>query len=129
MWHDGSARAGWPLAALAAAVMTFAHYAQVAGKELTGQKLLDAIEGSKSKPLANLLVGLNIRHLGGAGAVALAEHCGHLDRIESATEEELAGVEGMGAIIASPSRGRSHWHGSSGAVRHVDGLRGPKRME
>ena len=68
--------------------------------DVSVQKLLDAIEGSKSKPLANLLVGLNIRHLGGAGAVALAEHCGHLDRIESATEEELAGVEGMGAIIA-----------------------------
>lgn len=68
--------------------------------EVSVQKLLDAIEGSKTKPLANLLVGLNIRHLGGAGAVALAEHFGHLDRIESATEEELAGVEGVGAIIA-----------------------------
>jgi DNA ligase (NAD+) len=68
--------------------------------EVSVQKLLDAIEGSKTKPLANLLVGLNIRHLGGAGAVALAEHFGNLDRIESATEEELAGVEGVGAIIA-----------------------------
>ena len=68
--------------------------------DVSVQKLLDAIEGSKSKPLANLLVGLNIRHLGGAGAVALAEHFGHLDRIEWATEEELAVVEGVGAIIA-----------------------------
>jgi len=68
--------------------------------DVSVQKLLDAIEGSKSKPLANLLVGLNIRHLGGAGAVALAEHFGHLDAIESASESELAGVEGVGAIIA-----------------------------
>jgi len=68
--------------------------------DVSVQKLLDAIEGSKTKPLANLLVGLNIRHLGGAGAVALADHFGHLDRIEVATEEELAGVEGVGAIIA-----------------------------
>jgi DNA ligase (NAD+) len=68
--------------------------------DVSVQKLLDAIEGSKKKPLANLLVGLNIRHLGGAGAVALAEHFGHLDRIESATEDELAAVEGVGAIIA-----------------------------
>lgn len=68
--------------------------------DVSVQKLIDAIEGSKTKPLANLLVGLNIRHLGGAGAVALAEHFGHLDRIETATEEELAGVEGVGTIIA-----------------------------
>jgi DNA ligase (NAD+) len=69
--------------------------------DVSVQKLLDAIEGSKTKPLANLLVGLNIRHLGGAGSVALAEHFGHLDRIESATEEEIAGVEGLGSIIAA----------------------------
>lgn len=69
--------------------------------DVSVQKLLDAIEGSKTKPLANLLVGLNIRHLGGAGSVALAEHFGHLDRIEAASEEELAGVEGVGSIIAT----------------------------
>lgn len=68
--------------------------------DVSVQKLLDAIEGSKSRPLAKLLVGLNIRHLGGAGAVLLAEHFGHLDRIESATEEQLASVEGVGPIIA-----------------------------
>ena len=69
--------------------------------DVSVQKLLDAIEGSKSKPLANLLVGLNIRHLGGAGSVALAEHFGHLDHIESASEAEIAGVEGLGSIIAA----------------------------
>lgn len=69
--------------------------------DVSVQKLLDAIEGSKTKPLANLLVGLNIRHLGGAGSVTLAEHFGHLDRIEAASEEELAGVEGVGSIIAT----------------------------
>lgn len=68
--------------------------------DVSVQKLLDAIEGSKTKPLANLLVGLNIRHLGGAGALALAEHFGHLDRIEQASEDELASVEGVGTIIA-----------------------------
>ena len=62
--------------------------------------LLDNIESSKSRPLANLLVGLNIRHLAGAGATALASHFGHLDRIEEATEEELSSVEGIGPIIA-----------------------------
>ena len=32
-----------------------------------------AIEASKSRPLPNLLIGLNIRHLGGAGAQVLAQ--------------------------------------------------------
>lgn len=62
--------------------------------------LLAQIESSKERPLANLLVGLNIRHLAGAGATALASHFGHLDRIEAATEEELAAVEGVGPVIA-----------------------------
>jgi DNA ligase (NAD+) len=72
--------------------------------EVSVGNLLTAIELSKSRPLANLLVGLNIRHLGGAGAVALADHFGHLDRIEAATEEELESVEGVGAIIAGSVR-------------------------
>jgi DNA ligase (NAD+) len=63
--------------------------------------LLGAIEASKGRPLPNLLVGLNIRHLGPAGSVALARHFGHLDRIEAASEEEMAAVEGVGPIIAA----------------------------
>jgi DNA ligase (NAD+) len=69
-------------------------------QDVSVNKLLDAIEGSKSRPLANLLVGLNIRHLSGAGSLALATHFGHLDAIENASEEELADVEGVGAVIA-----------------------------
>ncbi|HEY6532826.1 MAG TPA: NAD-dependent DNA ligase LigA [Acidimicrobiales bacterium] len=63
--------------------------------------LLAAIEASKSRPLPNLLVGLNIRHLGPAGGVALSRHFGNLDRIEAASEEEMAAVEGVGPIIAA----------------------------
>lgn len=69
-------------------------------RDVSVNKLLAAIDTSKSRPLANLLVGLNIRHLGGAGSVALATHFGHLDSIENASEEELAAVEGVGAVIA-----------------------------
>ncbi|MET0727025.1 MAG: NAD-dependent DNA ligase LigA [Acidimicrobiales bacterium] len=62
--------------------------------------LQQAIETSKRQPLARLLVGLNIRHLGPAGATALAGRCGHLDRIMAARAEELAAVEGVGPVIA-----------------------------
>jgi DNA ligase (NAD+) len=62
--------------------------------------LAAAIDESRRRPLAHLLVGLNIRHLGGAGAEALAGHFGHLDRIMEASVDELAAVEGVGPVIA-----------------------------
>jgi DNA ligase (NAD+) len=60
-----------------------------------------AIEASKARPLANLLVGLSIRHLGGAGSQLLARHFRHLDRIMAASAEELAAVEGVGPTIGA----------------------------
>ncbi len=62
--------------------------------------LAQAIEDSKARPLPRLLVGLNIRRLGPAGAEALAAAMGHMDRILDATTEELAAVEGVGPVIA-----------------------------
>jgi len=68
--------------------------------DLSVRNLLSAIEASKSRPLANVLIGLSIRHLGGRGAEVLAGAVGHLDRIVAATEDELAAVEGVGPTIA-----------------------------
>jgi len=68
--------------------------------DLSVRNLLAAIEESKTRPLANLLIGLSIRHLGGRGAEVLAGAMGHLDRIVAATEEDLAAVEGVGPTIA-----------------------------
>ncbi|MGI9022642.1 MAG: NAD-dependent DNA ligase LigA [Acidimicrobiales bacterium] len=68
--------------------------------DLSVRNLLGAIEASKSRPLANLLIGLSIRHLGGRGAEVLASAVGHLDRILAATEEKLAAVDGVGPTIA-----------------------------
>jgi DNA ligase (NAD+) len=63
--------------------------------------LLGAIEASKTRPLPNLLIGLNIRHLGGAGAQLLARAFGHLDRIMAASVDEIAEIEGIGPKIAA----------------------------
>jgi DNA ligase (NAD+) len=68
--------------------------------DLSVRNLLDAIERSKSRPLPNLLVGLNIRHLGGAGAQVVARAFGHLDRVIAAPEEKLAAASGVGPVIA-----------------------------
>jgi DNA ligase (NAD+) len=70
-----------------------------------GQTSIDnlqaAIAASKDRPLANLLVGLGIRHLGPAGAEDLASSFGHIDAIAAATAEEMAAVDGVGPTIAA----------------------------
>jgi DNA ligase (NAD+) len=68
--------------------------------EISVRNLEAAVEASKERPLANLLVGLNIRHLGGTGSQVLARSMGSLDRIMEASEAELAEVEGIGPTIA-----------------------------
>lgn len=59
------------------------------------------IDASKDRPLPNLLVGLNIRHLGPTGARLLARHFGTLDAIMAASATEIAAVEGVGPIIGT----------------------------
>ena len=65
------------------------------------QNLLDAIQGSKARPLGNLLVGLNIRHVGATMGHVLAKAFGSLDALAAAPAEEIAAVDGVGAVIAN----------------------------
>ena len=51
--------------------------------EISVTNLQNAIEASKERPLANLLVGLGIRHAGGTVSRVLAKAFGHLDRLMS----------------------------------------------
>ena len=62
--------------------------------------LLDELEKAKTKPLWRMLVSLNIRHVGPVAARALADWFGSLDAIRAASLDELAAVDGVGAIIA-----------------------------
>ncbi len=68
--------------------------------EVTIRNLQNAIEATKQRPLASLLVGLGIRHLGPSAAELLAGHFGHLDRIVEASVEEIAAIDGVGPKIA-----------------------------
>jgi len=63
--------------------------------------LLSEIEAAKSKELWRQLVALNIRHVGPVAARALADRFGSLTAIQSASEIELAAVEGVGPEIAN----------------------------
>jgi DNA ligase (NAD+) len=64
------------------------------------EKLLTELETARSRPLWRVIVALSIRHVGPTAAQALARELGDLDRIAAASVEELAGVEGVGPIIA-----------------------------
>jgi DNA ligase (NAD+) len=68
--------------------------------ELSIRNLFDAIERSKARPLANLLTGLGIRHVGGTTARDVAAATGSLERMMNMTEEELVAIEGIGPVVA-----------------------------
>ncbi|WP_062302278.1 NAD-dependent DNA ligase LigA [Demequina subtropica] len=65
-----------------------------------GQKLLDNLAGARSQPLWRVLVSLSIRHVGPTASRALAAAFGSMDAIRSASEDQLAAVEGVGPVIA-----------------------------
>ncbi|MEU5807175.1 NAD-dependent DNA ligase LigA [Streptomyces sp. NPDC047718] len=63
--------------------------------------MLENIAAAKDRPLARVINGLSIRHVGPVAAEALAREFRSIERIERATEEELAATEGVGPIIAA----------------------------
>lgn len=65
-----------------------------------GVKLLANLEEAKRRPLWRMLVALSIRHVGPTAAQALALQFGSIDRIASASQEELAAADGVGPTIA-----------------------------
>lgn len=69
-----------------------------------GAKLVANLQAARAQPLWRVLVALSIRHVGPTAARALAQHFGSMDAIRAASAEELAGVEGVGGIIAESVR-------------------------
>ena len=63
-------------------------------------KLLANLEKTKGRPLWRVIVSLSIRHVGPTAARALARAFRDLDRISTASSEELAAVDGVGPTIA-----------------------------
>ena len=62
--------------------------------------MIESLKRSKSAPLARLVYGLGVRHVGERTAELLAEHFRSLDRIAKASKEELEEVEEVGPRIA-----------------------------
>ncbi|MFF0447196.1 NAD-dependent DNA ligase LigA [Streptomyces sp. NPDC004609] len=74
--------------------------------------MLENIEAAKNRPLARILTGLSIRHVGPVAAEALAREFRSIERIEQASEEELAATDGVGGIIAASLKQwfAEEWH-------------------
>lgn len=68
--------------------------------EKSATNLLNAIEASKQNSLERLLFGLGIRHVGAKAAKVLAEHFETMDRLQSATKEELMAIHEIGEKMA-----------------------------
>jgi DNA ligase (NAD+) len=77
-------------------LLTLEGFAQV-----SADKLINAIDDSRHRPLPRLLTALGIKHLGPAAAQILTTRFGTLDAVMAASVEELAGVTGIGPVIAA----------------------------
>jgi DNA ligase (NAD+) len=72
--------------------------------KISADKLLAAIEGSKTRPLPKLLTALGIRGLGPSASESLSRAFGTLDSILAADEAALATTDGVGPVIARSIR-------------------------
>jgi len=68
--------------------------------EVAAQKLLSAIEASKSQDVSRLIFALGIRQVGAKTAKTLAAAFGNLDALMMAGVEELTAVQDVGEITA-----------------------------
>ncbi len=68
--------------------------------DLSASNLVDAIEKSKTAPLAKFITALGIRHVGAQTANTLAQRFKSIDNLKDATEEELLEIPDIGKIVA-----------------------------
>ena len=101
--------------------------------EISVTNLQRAIEASKQRPLANLLVGLGIRHAGGTVSRVLAQAFGHLDALDGCVRRGDRGRRGHRRIIARSRprvlRQRTQPRGDREAADRRVELRGPGTID
>lgn len=68
--------------------------------EKSARNLIEAIEKSKENDLSKLLFAFGIRHIGAKAAKLLSVNFATLEKIMSATKEEILLIDGFGEIMA-----------------------------
>jgi DNA ligase (NAD+) len=82
--------------------------------------LIAEIDEKRTAPLARLLIGLGIEHLGPTASELLANQFGSLDTIMAKSAEDFAEIDGIGPIIASSV---TEFFTDEGNRRLIDSLR------
>ena len=88
--------------------------------ELAAQKLLTAIENSKTQDVSRLIYALGIRQVGEKTGKVLASHFGSLDALMNASKEELTLISDIGEVTAGFIY---DWFRQSQSIRMVERLR------
>ena len=70
----------------------------------SAEKLIAAIDTSRSQPLSRLLNALGIRHVGAVAAQLLARRFGSIEALQSASPDAIMAVRGVGDVIAESVR-------------------------
>ena len=68
--------------------------------ELSAKNLVEAINATKTAPLAKFITALGIRHVGAQTAVSLANHFGSIEALKDATEDNLLEINDIGKVVA-----------------------------
>jgi DNA ligase (NAD+) len=68
--------------------------------DISAEKLIKAIQQKKNPALERFIYGLGIRQVGVQTAIDLATHFKNLNKLSSATIDELNGIEGIGEVVA-----------------------------
>jgi len=82
--------------------------------------VLDQIAASKDRPIWRLLVGLNIRHVGGHVAQVLARSFGSIEALADASEDDIDAVPEIGPEIAATV---AEWFDEDENVQLIEKLR------
>lgn len=69
--------------------------------EKSASNIMQALEKAKKTTLARFIYALGIREVGAVGAQTLAAQFSSLERLQSASEEELQAIDGIGEVVAA----------------------------
>lgn len=68
--------------------------------EISAQKLIDAIAAKKTPPLEKFILALGIRHVGAQTAIDLANAFESIEKLQTATLDQLEAIDGVGKVVA-----------------------------
>lgn len=91
-------------------------------KDKSYQKMVDAVEDSKTNPLEDLIYGLGIRQVGKKAAKVLAKRFLTMDMVMQANVEELVAIKDIGDITAESIVAFFHESKNMELIAHLKGF-------